>query len=334
MALALLVIAGVTACGSGPADDAPSTDRRIGVTLVTKDSTNPYFVAMQKGARTAAATAGVRLTVTSGRDDAAGQVGAVQAAIGRGDRGILITPASDEVDGALTTARLAGLYVIALDTPPDRRDVVDITFASDDHEAGRLLGAWVAGQLGGRAADVALLDLDEDRAVPTDRERDRGFLDGLGNGRGDGYRIACRQPSGGTEDGGRRAMETCLGAKAPVGVVYAADVPTALGAAAALRAAGVTDAVVVTADGGCAGVAAVRDGTLGATVLQDPVRMAELGVGAIAKIARGGVKPSTTPGKSFHDTGVRLVTSRPVPGVASIDPGTALGSCWGDGGPS
>ena len=46
--------------------------------------------------------------------------------------------------------------------------------------------------------------------------------------------------------------------------------------------------------------------------------MAQLGVDAITTIARGGEKPAVTPGLEFYDTGVALVTDKPVTGVESI----------------
>lgn len=44
---------------------------------------------------------------------------------------------STGVNAAIKKARDAGLYVIALDTPPDPADTVDITFATDNREAGK-----------------------------------------------------------------------------------------------------------------------------------------------------------------------------------------------------
>ena len=96
-------------------------DATVGVTLITKDSTNPFFVAMQKGAKADAAKNNVKLTVASGKQegDDQGQITAIEDAIARGDKGILITPMCTGVNAAIKKARDAGLYVIALDTPPD-----------------------------------------------------------------------------------------------------------------------------------------------------------------------------------------------------------------------
>ena len=359
-AVGSVLLAGLSACTTGQPGGRATTDSRIGVTLVTQDAENPYDIALERGARRAVDQYGVRLTSASGdgAEDAATQVEAVDAAVARGDRGIVIDPADGpEVADAVTRARLAGLYVIALDARPDPADLVDVTFASDPREAGRLLGSWAAGRLGGRSATLAMLGAaDPDTADATDeptgsgdRERDQGFLSGMGigvadpavagdesdtgsygAGEGEGeYEIACRSSSEGTVDGGRLAMDECLVESDAVGVAFAADEPTALGAVAALDAAAETDTVVVAADASCVGVQAVQDGELGAVVQRHPADMAGLGVGAIAKIARGGVKPSTTKSLGFYDTGVELVTDRPVPGVPSTSSAQALRTCWG-----
>jgi fructose transport system substrate-binding protein len=57
--------------------------------------------------------------------------------------------------------------------------------------------------------------------------------------------------------------------------------------------------------------------------------MAALGVEAIKKFADGGEKPKPTEGKSFFDTGVSLVTDKPVSGVKSIDVKEGTAKCWG-----
>src|SRR3954465_3141662 len=146
--------------GSGGGGTAGSGDK-VGVALITKDSTNPFFVAMQKGAKADADKNNVSLTVASGKaeGDDAGQITAIEDSVARGDKGILITPMSTGVNAAMKKARDAGLYVIALDTPPDPANTVDITFATDNRQAGKLDGQWAAATLAGKDATIALLDL-------------------------------------------------------------------------------------------------------------------------------------------------------------------------------
>jgi fructose transport system substrate-binding protein len=345
---------GAAACGSddttsGATGSAAGTEK-IGVALITKDSSNPFFVAMQKGAKEDAGKQNVDLTVASGKQegDDQGQITAIEDAIARGDKGILITPMSTGVNAAIKKARDAGLFVIALDTPPDPADTVDITFATDNRLAGQLDGKWAAATLDGKAATIALLDLFNDKIVYVDYDRDQGFLEGMGidvadpkkngdeaptgkytGGKGGDYTIVCNEPSNGAEDGGRTAMENCLSKNPAINVVYTINEPAAVGASTALKAAGVNDALIVSVDGGCAGVKSVKDGTIGATAQQYPLKMATLGMEAIASIARGGAKPTTSEGLDFFNTGVALVTDKPAEGVDSITSDEALKICWG-----
>ena len=148
-------------------------------------------------------------------------------------------------------------------------------------------------------------------------------------GKGGDYTIVCNEPSNGAEDGGRTAMENCLSKNPKINVVYTINEPAAVGANTALKAAGITDAIVVSVDGGCAGVKSVKDGIIGATAQQYPLKMATMGMEAIASIARGGAKPTTSEGLDFFNTGVALVTDKPAAGVDSITTDAASKICWG-----
>jgi fructose transport system substrate-binding protein len=356
-ALALTAAASLAfaACGGGDTGGAGSegsvaADEEIAVTLITKTSTNPFFIAMQKGAEEAGKANNVSITTAAGKEDGdeATQIQAIEAAQARGDAGILITPATDGVNPAIQAARDAGLYVIALDTPPNPPDVVDITFATDNFKAGELIGKWAAAQMNGEKATIAMLDLFNDKVATVDYNRDQGFLTGMGievadktkngdeaktgnytGGQGGPYEIVCNEPTQGAQDGGKTAMETCLAKSKNINLVYSINEPSGGGGAEALNAAGVK-ALIVSVDGGCdPGLKLVKDGTIGATSQQYPVKMAQLGVEAIAKFKRTGEKPEVTPGLDFYDTGVALVTDKKVEGVESISVAEGEKLCWG-----
>lgn len=333
----------LAACGGAAEGDGDA----VGVTLITKDSINPFFVSMQEGAKDAAGSEGVDLTIAAGAEDGdeAGQIEAIEEAVARGDDGILITPNGPGINTAIESARDAGLYVIALDTPPDPADTVDITFATDNFLAGELIGQWTAAQLDGKPATIALLDLFNDKVVSVDYDRDQGFLAGMGidtadpkaNGdekptgsySGGDYEIVCNEPTGGNADGGRSAMENCLSRSDGINVVYTINEPAAVGAHEALKAAGIEDALIVSVDGGCTGVKSVEDGVIGATSQQYPLEMASQGVAAIADLAGGGTAPKVSDGLDFYNTGVALVTDQPADGIESIATDKATEICWG-----
>src|SRR4029453_15100613 len=108
--------------------------------------------------------------------------------------------------------------------------------------------------------------------------------------------------------GGRAGMENLLQKGPSINLVYTINEPAAAGAYQALKAAGKDKTVtIVSVDGGCPGVEAVKAGQLGGPSQQYPLKMAEQGVEAVAKFAKDGTKPEATGGKTFIDTGVTLI---------------------------
>ena len=77
------------------------------------------------------------------------------------------------------------------------------------------------------------------------------------------------------------------------------------------------------------GIASVKGGTIGATSQQYPLKMAALGIDAIAAFAKDGTQPTATEGLTFFNTGVNLVTDKPAAGVESIDSTKGTELCWG-----
>ena len=327
------------------------SDDRTGVSLILKTQTNPYFVSMKQSAQKEADRLGVRLSVAAGTadGDTQNQINAIYTAIARGDKGILITSNGDAVNAALRKARDAGLYVAALDTPLNPADTANTTFATDNQQAGRVIGQYAAAKLGGKDAVIAMLDLYDDQVISVDIQRDHGFLEGMGidpksknlnaqedpkgsytGGKGGKYTIACHQPTDGAIDGGRTAMEQCLSANPDINVVYTINEPAGRGAFAALVADNKTDqARIYTIDGSCQGVGDVKAKTFAADAAQYPGEMAAKGVEAIATYARGEAPPAATEGKTFFDTGTALVVADPVSGLPSQSPQEALAKCWG-----
>jgi fructose transport system substrate-binding protein len=310
--------------------------------LITKNNTNPFFVKMKEGAEAAATAAGLDFQAYAGEKDgdAAPQITAIENCIAAGAKGILITPSNDSVGPALKDARAAGILVIALDTPLADTEAQDITFATDNFEAGVLIGKWAAatlGEEGTKNAKIAMLNINKDN-ISVDVQRNTGFLTGFGIevpdltvlDSEDDPRVIGHESSDANPEGGLRAMETLLAKDPDINVVYTINEPAAEGAFQALKNAGKEgQALIVSVDGGCPGVASVKSGVIGATSQQYPLKMASLGIEAIAAFAKDGTKPTVTEGLSFYNTGVNLVTDKPAEGVPSIDTteGTAL--CWG-----
>jgi len=313
------------------------------VGLITKTEGNPFFVKMREGAQAKAQELGLELQSFAGKhaSDNEGQVFAIESLISAGAKGFAIVPSdSSAIVPAIKKARDAGLFVIVLDTPTDPIDAADATLATDNRQAGKLIGKWAANTLGDKAASakIAFLDLNTNQ-VTVDYLRDQGFMEGFGidikdpnrYGDEDDPRICGHAMTNGDEEGGRAAMETLLQKCPDINVVYTFDEPAGAGAWESLKAAGKADGsvLVVSIDGGCPGVKNVEAGFLSATSQQYPLKMASMAMEAIAEFAKTGKKPEKTSGLEFTDTGVALVTDKPVEGVPSITSEEGLKLCWG-----
>ena len=349
---AALALAG---CGAAPGTGGSSggsgaSKGPVKVALILKEFTNPYWISMEKSAKAEAAKLGIQLQVTAGNsdDDTTSQINQIDNAISAGDKGIIIALNGDAVNTALNQARQQGLLVVAVDTPPIPPSVANVTYATDNTQAGLSDGKWLAAKLKGKSADIAMLDDLANQVITVDVDRDHGFLTGMGipvgnpnvNGqepksghysadKGGGYKIACQLPTNGSQTGGQSAMETCLSKDSNINVVYAINEPAAEGAAHALKAAGKKGVTIVTIDGGCANLPFVADGEIGATAGQFPGKMAIDGVDAISQFAKTGKKPSNQPGQDFYNTGTQLYTDSPQAGVPSITSQAASKLCWG-----
>jgi fructose transport system substrate-binding protein len=335
---AVTLALGSAACGGSGSGSKPI------VGLITKTDTNPFFVKMKQGAQDAAAKQGVELQSFAGKVDGdnESQVQAIENLISSGAKGFLITPSdSKAIVPSIDKAHQSGMLVIALDTPTDPASAADATFATDNYQAGKLIGQWAKAKFtkDGKydSAKIAMLDLNPN-GVSVDVKRDQGFLDGFGINVGDANKIGDEKDpriighdvTNGEQDKGRTAMENLLQKSPDINLVYTINEPAAAGAYEALKAAGKDKAVtIVSIDGGCPGVANVSKKVIGATSMQFPLKMAQLGIEAIAAYAKDGTKPQATAGKDFVDTGATLITDDPQDGVEAKDSAWGKQNCWG-----
>jgi fructose transport system substrate-binding protein len=306
------------------------------VGLVTKTNTNPFFVKMKQGFEAKAKELGLTPQAYAGKFDGDndGEVRAIEQLIAAGAKGILLVPSdSTAIVPTVKKARDAGVLVITLDTPLDPITAADANFATDNFKAGELIGQWAKGTLGAKAATAKIATLDLTSNQPTvDYLRHNGFLTGFGikvkdpkhYAMSDSPQIVGSDVSSGSTEGGRKAMENILQKADHIDLVYAINEPAAYGGYAALKAAGKEKGVMIVAvDGGCQGVKWVKEGIIGATSQQYPLLMAADGVEAVAEYIKSGKKPQS------KDTGEKLVTDHPVPGVPSISVEEGMKLCWG-----
>ena len=334
---ALMGAAAIALISTAPAIAAP-----VKACLITKTESNPYFVKMKQGAEAEAAKLGVSLKTYTGKYDGdnQSQVNAIEACMADGAKGILITASDTKaIVPTIEKARQAGILVIALDTALNPANAADMTFATDNFQAGVLDGEWAKAKMGAAAKNAKIAFLDLAVSQPTvGVQRDQGFMKGFGidiknpNKWGDETdpRIVGHDVTAGSIQGGQTAMEHLLAKNQNINLVYAINEPAAAGAYQALKSLGKTKGVTIVAiDGSCQGVKNVGAGIIGATSQQYPLKMASLGIEAIKKFADTGVKPQASQGLDFFNTGTNLITADPQPGVPSISVKEGLALCWG-----
>ena len=143
--------------------------------------------------------------------------------------------------------------------------------------------------LGGLRPRPGLPERHGHRRAGPDEERRRG-QDRQVPGGGRRTRSSAASPPRAPRTAAAPPWRTACSAKNPnINVVYTINEPAADGAFEALKAAGKEqDVLIVSVDGGCAGVKNVKDGVIGATAQQYPVKMAELGVQGHRDLAKTG----------------------------------------------
>jgi fructose transport system substrate-binding protein len=321
----VFVVSAVLVSVAGAKTSTPKAET-IKVGLITKDATNPFFVKMRQGATAQAKKLGAQLVYAAGKNssDNASQIAALENMTTAGVKGILITVADAKAENAaIRKARRAGVLVIALDSPTNPTTAVDALFATNNFNAGVLIGKYARAATRGKVVTIGMLD--EHAGSSVGKLRHDGFLKGFGIKSSDSQ-IACVGNGQGQTAPSQTAMENCLQKSPRINVVYTINEPSAKGAWNALKNAGKTKAAttIVSVDGGCAGVRNVKSGIIDATSQQYPLRMASRGVQAVVNFAKTGTKVS-----GYTDTGVNLIALRRRAGVPSKGVTYGLANCWG-----
>ncbi|MBW8837158.1 MAG: substrate-binding domain-containing protein [Burkholderia sp.] len=298
----------------------------IQVGLITKDVTNPFFVKMKQGATQQAGKLGAKLLYAAGKSssDNAGQIAAIENQVTAGVKGILITVADGKAENAaIAKARKAGVIVIALDSPTTPTSATNALFATNNMNAGILIGRYARAATKGKSVHIAMID--EHPGSSVGALRHNGFLKGFGIKNSD-KQVVCQGNGEGQTAPSQTVMENCLQKDPDIDTVYTINEPSAAGAWNALNKAGKSksDVTIVSVDGGCQGVRNVKAGIIDATSQQYPLKMAALGVASVVNYAKTGKKPS-----GYTDTGVNLIAGKAVAGVPSKNVAYGLANCWG-----
>jgi len=277
----------LAACSQqGPGESAPAAGATAGganaagtpvVGLALSTQNNPFFVELKDGAQKAAKDAGINLVVVDAQDDPARQISSVEDLIQRRVSVILLNPTdSSALAGAVQSAQRANIPVVTLDRGVDGAEVAS-HIASDNVAGGKMAADYLAKALGGKGNIIELQGVAGTSAA---RERGKGFDDAIA---GTGMKIVASQPANFDRAQGLSVSENLLQAHSDVQAIFAQNDEMALGAVQAL--AGKNKKVLVVGfDGTPDGKTAVQNGTMAATVAQQPEEIGKLGVETAKKL--------------------------------------------------
>ena len=276
--LAALVTALVVGCQRGGGGGGEG-GQRIGLSVSTLN--NPFFVSLRDSAQQAADDAGAELVVSDAQNDTAQQQDDVQNFISQQVSAILVNPVdSDAVVPAVEAANDAGIPVIALDRKASGGDVV-ATIASDNVQGGRMAGEELIRLVG--SGNVAQLE-----GIPgTDPARDRGqgFQEAIDTQ--SSVKVVASQTADFDRSEGLTVTENIMQANSDIKGIFAQNDEMALGAVQALGDQAGDDVKIAGFDGGEDALNAIQDGTMNATIAQQPDKMGSLGVETAISVING-----------------------------------------------
>ena len=270
------------------------------------ESNNPWRIAQTKSMQDEAAKLGHQLVYTDAAGSAAKQVADVNSMIAQGVDLIFLAPREEKpLIPAVMAAKKAGIPVILLDRSVDpslaKAGEDYVTFIGSNFiEEGQRVAEWLVKNANGKSK---IIELEGTTGSSPANDRKKGFDDAI-NAAG-GFTIVASQTGDFARDKGRQVAEALLQAHPDADVIYAHNDEMAMGAIAALEAAGKkpgTDVIVLSIDGGKEAVQAVIDGKINAVVECNP-RFGPKAFETMAKYAAGEkIEPRITNADNFYDS--------------------------------
>lgn len=277
LALFILLTVGLFANGG---QDAAEDGYFFGATYMTMN--NPFFIALNDGIKEIVEANGDKLVAFDPQLDQAKQIAQIEDMIAQGVDAIFLNPVDWKgVRPALEAAKKAGIPIINVDAPVFDLDLVDVVIASDNYNAGVLVAQDVMKRLD--SAKVVLLEHPTAKSAIDRTQSFEDTIEGMPQ-----YEIVARQSSNGQIEQAMPVMENIIQAQPVIDVVMGLNDPTAMGALAALEAAGRADDVLIYGvDGAPEAKQMIKDGKMTASAAQSPMGIGRTAAESVYKILNG-----------------------------------------------
>lgn len=263
--------------------------QKITVAFIPGIASDPFFKAMEVGARKAADQLGINLMWQGSATDYSPQtqIPFVDAAFANGIDALILVPTDpDSLQASVTKAEAMKIPVITVDTTVTDQSYLTSHITGDNVEGGRIAAKALAEQIGSKGK---VFIMSGSPSATTNTLREKGFREEIAKYpdiKIIGKEYANSQPARATS-----AVNTILLDNPDLAGIFAVDGTTTLGSVAALRNANRVGSVkLVGYDAYKAEVEALKDGVVTALVAQQPGLEAELALQfAKAKVTGEGV---------------------------------------------
>jgi ribose transport system substrate-binding protein len=252
---------------------AMAADCKVGLTMPSLNA--PYFAAQVAAVEAAAKEKGCEITTADSQGDFAKQISDIEDMVAKGVQILIVNPRDQEaLVATVDAASKAGVKVVVMDSTLNPKANVITQVRSSSDENGRLVGDWIAKKMKG--TPIKMLLLSGNQGNPGGLERRMGVVKGIVEGQlvNEGavnLQIVGQGWGDWATDGGLKAAEDLLQAHPDANLIVGENDSMVLGAAQAVKAAGLKDILLTAAaDGQREALEMIKDGTYGATGLNDP----------------------------------------------------------------
>ncbi len=252
----------------------------------------PYFAAQVAAAADEAKKDGCEVSQSDGQNDMGKQIADVEDMVAKGVNLLILNPRDPEgLVAAANAATKAGVKVVVMDSSINPKAHVVTQVRSSNDQNGFLVGEWLAKKMEGKPIKMILLSGSQGNEVGRDRRLGvfKGLLEGqLVNEGHAGFEVLGQGWGAWSTDGGLKAAEDQLQAHPDANVILGENNSMVLGAIKALEAANKKGVLVLAAaDGQKEALELIKDGTYGATGLNDPALVARTAVDIGVKALKG-----------------------------------------------
>ena len=247
-------------------------DTRKLVAIIVPSQDNPYFKAEADAAARRATELGYRVRVDAHNDDAYRQDNLIDAAIASNAAILILDNAGTDASiSAVRRATKAGIACFLIDREITAKGIAKAQIVSDNDQGARLVAAEFSRAMGEKGEYVELLGRESDTNAQVRTKGFHAVLDAE-----PGLKMVAAQSANWSQAEAFQKTETMLQAHGHIGGIIAGNDTMALGAAAAVKSAGLKGLKITGFDGSPDAVAAITSGEMQATALQPAVVISEM----------------------------------------------------------